>query len=120
MAAVARMEKQGLTIAFGRATRNVSTIGLSQIAALQFLPVDKPRNWIKCGQAGPLCIVVVADPAQEVVAISGDYDFQLLIEALAVGAQLNLPQAGGVGTGRRWCGPCCRGGGFGLQDHPRA
>jgi tartronate-semialdehyde synthase len=38
---------------FGRDTC-VSTIGLSQIAAAQFLHVYKPRNWINCGQAGPL------------------------------------------------------------------
>ena len=40
--------------AFGRDTRYVSTIGLSQIAAAQFLHVYKPRNWINAGQAGPL------------------------------------------------------------------
>ncbi|MEP6563117.1 MAG: glyoxylate carboligase, partial [Nakamurella sp.] len=35
--------------AFGRDTRYVSTIGLSQIAAAQFLHVYKPRNWINAG-----------------------------------------------------------------------
>ena len=40
--------------AFGPDTRYVSTIGLSQIAGAQFLHVFKPRNWINCGQAGPL------------------------------------------------------------------
>ena len=40
--------------AFGRDTCYVSTIGLSQIAGAQFLHVYKPRNWINCGQAGPL------------------------------------------------------------------
>ena len=39
---------------FDRDTRYVSTIGLSQIAGGQFLHVYKPRNWINCGQAGPL------------------------------------------------------------------
>ncbi|GGC94198.1 glyoxylate carboligase [Undibacterium terreum] len=84
--------------AFGRETRYVSTIGLSQIAAAQFLHVYGPRNWINCGQAGPLgwtipaaLGVVAADPTREVVAISGDYDFQFMIEELAVGAQFNLP-----------------------------
>jgi len=84
--------------AFGRDTCYVSTIGLSQIAAAQFLHVYKPRNWINCGQAGPLgwtipaaLGVCAADPAREVVAISGDYDFQFMIEELAVGAQFNLP-----------------------------
>ena len=33
----------------------------------------------------------VADPDRQVVAISGDYDFQFMIEELAVGAQFRLP-----------------------------
>ena len=83
---------------FGRDTCYISTIGLSQIAAAQFLHVYKPRHWINCGQAGPLgwtipaaLGVCVADPARQVVAISGDYDFQFMIEELAVGAQFKLP-----------------------------
>ena len=89
---------QEMNQAFGRDTCYVSTIGLSQIAAAQFLHVYKPRHWINCGQAGPLgwtipaaLGVVAADPSREVVAISGDYDFQFLIEELAVGAQFKLP-----------------------------
>jgi tartronate-semialdehyde synthase len=89
---------QEMNTAFGRDTCYVSTIGLSQIAAAQFLHVYKPRHWINCGQAGPLgwtipaaLGVVAADPSREVVAISGDYDFQFLIEELAVGAQFKLP-----------------------------
>jgi tartronate-semialdehyde synthase len=84
--------------AFGRATRYVSTIGLSQIAAAQFLHVYEARHWINCGQAGPLgwtipaaLGVCVADPTATVVALSGDYDFQFMIEELAVGAQFQLP-----------------------------
>jgi tartronate-semialdehyde synthase len=84
--------------AFDRNTRYVSTIGLSQIAGGQFLHVYAPRNWINCGQAGPLgwtipaaLGVVAADPGASVVALSGDYDFQFMIEELAVGAQFNLP-----------------------------
>ncbi|MGD0561903.1 MAG: glyoxylate carboligase [Roseiarcus sp.] len=83
---------------FGRDARYVSTIGLSQIAAAQFLHVYHPRHWINCGQAGPLGWTIpaalgarVAAPEAEIVAISGDYDFQFLIEELAVGAQFNLP-----------------------------
>ncbi|MEQ4540461.1 MAG: glyoxylate carboligase [Billgrantia sp.] len=83
---------------FGRNTRYISTIGLSQIAGAQFLHVYKPRHWINCGQAGPLgwtipaaLGVCKADPSAEVVALSGDYDFQFMIEELAVGAQFNLP-----------------------------
>ena len=84
--------------AFGRDTCYVSTIGLSQIAAAQFLHVYNARHWINCGQAGPLgwtisaaLGVVAADPQRKVVAISGDYDFQFMIEELAVGAQFKLP-----------------------------
>ncbi|MGG4773490.1 glyoxylate carboligase [Paenalcaligenes sp. Me52] len=84
--------------AFGRDTRYVTTIGLSQIAAAQFLHVYEPRHWINCGQAGPLgwtipaaLGTVAALPGKEVVAISGDYDFQFMIEELAVGAQFGLP-----------------------------
>ncbi|MGD9530426.1 MAG: glyoxylate carboligase [Pseudonocardia sp.] len=84
--------------AFGPETRYVSAIGLSQIAAAQFLHVYRPRHWINCGQAGPLGWTVpaalgvcVADPDASVVAITGDYDFQFMIEELAVGAQFHLP-----------------------------
>ena len=83
---------------FGKDTCYISTIGLSQIAGAQFLHVYKPRHWINCGQAGPLgwtipaaLGVVKADPGRNVVALSGDYDFQFMIEELAVGAQFKLP-----------------------------
>ncbi|MBD5800930.1 Glyoxylate carboligase [Azoarcus sp. Aa7] len=83
---------------FGKDTCYVTTIGLSQIAAAQFLHVYKERHWINCGQAGPLGWTVpaalgvcAADPKRKVVAISGDYDFQFMIEELAVGAQFKLP-----------------------------
>ena len=84
--------------AFGRDACYVTTIGLSQIAAAQFLHVYHPRHWINCGQAGPLgwtipaaLGVVKAMPGKEVIALSGDYDFQFLVEELAVGAQFKLP-----------------------------
>jgi tartronate-semialdehyde synthase len=84
--------------AFGRDVRYVSTIGLSQIAGAQFLHVYAPRHWINCGQAGPLGWTVpaalgvcVAEPDATVVALSGDYDFQFMIEELAVGAQFQIP-----------------------------
>jgi tartronate-semialdehyde synthase len=35
--------------------------------------------------------VCAADPARKVIALSGDYDFQFMIEELAVGAQFKLP-----------------------------
>ncbi len=89
---------QCMNNAFGKDTCYVSTIGLSQIAAAQFLHVYKPRNWINCGQAGPLGWTIpaalgvrVADPTRKIVALSGDYDFQFMIEELAVGAQFKLP-----------------------------
>jgi tartronate-semialdehyde synthase len=89
---------QEMNAVFGKTARYVSNIGLSQIAAGQFLHVYKERNWINCGQAGPLGWTVpaalgvrAADPTSEIVAITGDYDFQFLIEELAAGAQFNLP-----------------------------
>lgn len=84
--------------AFGPETRYVTTIGLSQIAGAQMLHVFKPRHWINCGQAGPLgwtipaaLGVAKADPTTPVVALSGDYDFQFMLEELAVGAQHKIP-----------------------------
>ena len=89
---------QELKEAFGRDVCYVTTIGLSQIAAAQFLNVHQPRNWINAGQAGPLGWTLPAAlgvrkacPEREIVAISGDYDFQFMIEELAVGAQFKLP-----------------------------
>ncbi|CAM5435655.1 3D-(3,5/4)-trihydroxycyclohexane-1,2-dione hydrolase [Streptomyces hirsutus] len=84
--------------AFGPETRYVSAIGLSQIAGAQMLHVHRPRHWINCGQAGPLGWTVPAalgvaraDPGAQVVALSGDYDFQFMLEELAVGAQHKIP-----------------------------
>jgi len=89
---------QCMNNAFGKDVTYVSTIGLSQIAGAQFLHVYKPRHWINCGQAGPLgwtlpaaLGVRAADPLRKIVALSGDYDFQFMIEELAVGAQFKLP-----------------------------
>lgn len=89
---------QEMNSAFGRDTVYVSTIGLSQIAGAQMLHVYGPRRWINAGQAGPLgwtgpaaLGVVRAKPESSVVALSGDYDFQFMIEELAVGAQFHLP-----------------------------
>ena len=89
---------QEMNLAFGKDIRYVSNIGLSQIAGAQFLHVYKPRHWIDAGQAGPLgwtlpaaLGVAVADPDSTVVGLSGDYDFQFLVENLAVGAQFSIP-----------------------------
>jgi tartronate-semialdehyde synthase len=89
---------QEMNEVFSRDTTYVTTIGLSQIAGAQFLHVYKPRHWINCGQAGPLgwtlpaaLGVRAADPDREIVALSGDYDFQFMLEELAVGAQHKLP-----------------------------
>ena len=72
--------------------------GCPRSPAAQFLHVYQPRHWINAGQAGPLgwtlpaaLGVATADPDATVVALSGDYDFQFMIEELAVGAQFNLP-----------------------------
>ncbi len=89
---------QEMNRAFGDDVRYVSTIGLSQIQAAQLLHVYHPRHWINAGQAGPLgwtvpaaLGVATADPEATVVALSGDYDFQFMIEELAVGAQFQIP-----------------------------
>ncbi len=89
---------QCMNNAFGQDACYVSTIGLSQVAGAQFLHVYKPRHWINCGQAGPLGWTVpaalgvrAADPTRKIIALSGDYDFQFMIEELAVGAQFKLP-----------------------------
>lgn len=89
---------QEMNAAFGHDVRYVSTIGLSQIQAAQLLHVYQPRAWINAGQAGPLGWTVpaalgaaVADPDTTVVALSGDYDFQFMLEELAVGAQFQIP-----------------------------
>lgn len=88
---------EAMNSVFGPETRYVTTIGLSQIAGAQMLHVFRPHHWINAGQAGPLgwtmpaaLGAVVADPDTPVVALSGDYDFQFLIEELAAGAQFNL------------------------------
>ena len=89
---------QEMLRAFDRDTTFVTTIGLSQIAGAQLLHVYGPRKWINAGQAGPLgwtgpaaLGVVRGKPGEQVVALSGDYDFQFMIEELAVGAQHKLP-----------------------------
>jgi tartronate-semialdehyde synthase len=89
---------QEMVQAFPRETTYVTTIGLSQIAGAQLLHVYGPRKWINAGQAGPLgwtgpaaLGVVRGKPGEPVVALSGDYDFQFMIEELAVGAQHKLP-----------------------------
>src|SRR5699024_10212603 len=88
---------QEMNNVFGPDTRYVSTIGLSQIQAAQMLHVYHPRHWINAGQAGPLgwtlpaaLGVATADPESTVVGLSGDYDFQFLLEELAAGAQFNI------------------------------
>ena len=89
---------QEMNNALERDTCYVTTIGLSQIAGSQFLKVYNPRNWINAAQAGPLgwtmpaaLGVRAALPDKKIVALSGDYDFQFLVEELAVGAQHKLP-----------------------------
>lgn len=89
---------QAMNDAMDRDTCYVTTIGLSQIAGAQFLKVYEPRNWINAAQAGPLgwtlpaaLGVRAALPDKKIVALSGDYDFQFLVEELAVGAQHKLP-----------------------------
>ena len=46
-----------------------------------------PLGWTVPAAIG----VRAADPTRKIVALSGDYDFQFMIEELAVGAQFKLP-----------------------------
>ena len=88
---------QEMNKAFGRDTCYVSAIGLSQIAGAQFLAsTSRATGSMRPGRAArlddPAALGVrAADPDREIVALSGDYDFQFLIEELAVGAQFKLP-----------------------------
>lgn len=89
---------QEINEAYGRDAVFVTAIGLYQIASGQFQKVYGPRQYIVCGQAGPLgwevsaCTgVKLAAPEKEVVGIVGDYSLQFLIEELAVAAQYNVP-----------------------------
>ncbi len=89
---------QEINKVFDRDTRFVTAIGLYQIASGQFQQVFKPRNYIVCGQAGPLgweisaCMgAKLASPSAEVVGVVGDYSFQFMIEELAVAAQHKIP-----------------------------
>ncbi|MDQ2858509.1 MAG: thiamine pyrophosphate-dependent enzyme, partial [Candidatus Eremiobacteraeota bacterium] len=73
-------------------------IGLYQILSGQLQKINKPRNYIICGQAGPLGWEIsactgakLANPDKEVVGIVGDYSFQFMIEELAVAAQYKVP-----------------------------
>jgi tartronate-semialdehyde synthase len=89
---------QEINAAFDRDTQFVTAIGLYQIASGQFQKIYQPRNYIICGQAGPLGWEIsactgakLANPDKEVVGIVGDYSFQFLIEELAVAAQYRVP-----------------------------
>ena len=89
---------QEMNKAFGADATYVTTIGLSQIAGAQMLHAFRPRSWINAAQAGPLgwtgpaaLGVARATPEATVVALSGDYDFQFMVEELAVGAQHEIP-----------------------------
>ncbi len=89
---------EAMNDAFDRHTRYVTVIGLSQIGGGQMLKVYEPRHWIDSAQASPLgwtmpaaLGVVAADPETKVVALSGDFDFEFLIEELATGVQHHLP-----------------------------
>jgi len=87
-----------LAAVFDRETRYVTAIGLYQIASGQYQRVYWPRQYLVCGQAGPLGWEIpaaigakVAEPEREVVAVAGDFSAQFLIEELAVAAQHRIP-----------------------------
>ncbi|GAC1542872.1 MAG: glyoxylate carboligase [Vulcanimicrobiaceae bacterium] len=89
---------QEVNKAFDDDTQFVTAIGLYQILSGQLQKINKPRNYIICGQAGPLGWEVsactgakLANPQKKVVGIVGDYSLQFLIEELAVAAQYKVP-----------------------------
>jgi len=84
--------------AFDDDTQFVTAIGLYQILSGQLQTVTKPRNYLICGQAGPLGWEIsactgakLANPDKNVVGIVGDYSIQFMIEELAVAAQYKIP-----------------------------
>jgi len=83
---------------FDRDTVFVTAIGLYQIWSGQFQEVYGPRQYLICGQAGPLgwevpaCIgAKLGQPERTVVGVVGDYSFQFLMEEVAVAAQYEVP-----------------------------
>lgn len=89
---------QEINKAFDDNTQFVTAIGLYQILSGQLQKINKPRNYLICGQAGPLGWEVsactgakLANPEKNVVGIVGDYSLQFLIEELAVAAQYKVP-----------------------------
>jgi tartronate-semialdehyde synthase len=89
---------QEVNAAFDDDTQFVTAIGLYQILSGQLQKITKPRNYLICGQAGPLGWEVsactgakLANPEKHVVGIVGDYSLQFLIEELAVAAQYQVP-----------------------------
>lgn len=75
-----------------------TAIGLYQIWSGQFQHVSRPRQYLVCGQAGPLGWEVpaaigakLAKPEKTVVAVCGDYSFQFTMEEVAVAVQYRIP-----------------------------
>jgi tartronate-semialdehyde synthase len=83
---------------FDRDTTFVTAIGLYQIFSGQLQEVFKPRQYLICGQAGPLGWEISActgaklgKPDETIVGVVGDYSFQFLIEEIAVACQYEVP-----------------------------
>jgi tartronate-semialdehyde synthase len=83
---------------FDRDTTFVTAIGLYQIFSGQLQEVFKPRDYLICGQAGPLGWEISActgaklgQPDKTIVGVVGDYSFQFLIEEIAVACQYEVP-----------------------------
>jgi TPP-dependent 2-oxoacid decarboxylase len=104
--------------AFGRDTVYVTTIGLSRIAGAQFLHVFEPRQWINCGQAGPLgwtlpaaLGVVANDTTRTVVGLFGTEPAMLAVRVVGCASR---PSRGALATKMA---PALAA--AGLNPHPR-
>ena len=90
---------QGMNSAFGDGhvlrhdDRPVADRRRAVPARLQAAPLDqlRPGGPARLDRCRRRSACAAADPTRHIVALSGDYDFQFMIEELAVGAQFQLP-----------------------------
>jgi len=87
----ARLDANGLALALFNTSAGDWDKGERGLACLPSRVEDFRRAVAQSIEYATALGVRVADPSRKIVALSGDYDFQFLIEELAVGAQFKLP-----------------------------